>query len=346
MRPVRWFLSETAEYRTRQSGQRSTPGPRSSRAAAFVFASICLLCCLLLSGSRAFALEFFGDVLYWQATETVDWTMNTSGPSTNQTVAFRTLDFDFNPGFRVGVGTGSAAEGGITFSYTRFYTDTEDWVSGNVTPIFLGNRMATSLLRSPHYFDDATVHAAIDYNVLDLDFGKSFQPTESLRLRPVLGLRGAWINQSIDTEFRYIKTNVLERLTSDEHIKNDFWGIGPRLGIENSLSLWSGEQCRIDLTLNFYAAYLLGYWSISDVTTNATILLDSPYYVPVANRNFGALTFQAMAGVNFSFGHWSATAGYEINDWLNQCQIFDDATGPHNNDLIVQGLSARVSYSF
>ena len=39
-------------------------------------------------------------------------------------------------------------------------------------------------------------------------------------------------------------------------------------------------------------------------------------------------------------------AGYEINDWLNQCQIFDDATGPHNNDLILQGLTVSFGCSF
>ena len=53
-----------------------------------------------------------------------------------------------------------------------------------------------------------------------------------------------------------------------------------------------------------------------------------------------------MIGLNFNYRNWNATAGYEFNDWLNQCQIFDDATGPHNNDLIVQGLSIRVSYSY
>jgi hypothetical protein len=44
--------------------------------------------------------------------------------------------------------------------------------------------------------------------------------------------------------------------------------------------------------------------------------------------------------------NWNSAVGYEFNDWLNQCQIFDDATGPHNNDLIVQGLSVRAGYRF
>jgi hypothetical protein len=305
-----------------------------------------LICCLLLTGPRASALEFFGDVLYWQATEPVDWTMNTNRSSTDQFVAFKTLDYHFTPGFRVGVGAGAEGDWGVKTSYTRFYTETEDSVAGYVTPVFLGNRMATPLVPQPNYFDDGSIQATIDYNVLDLDIGKSFCPIESLQLRPVLGLRGAWINQDFDTEFRYKWSDIHKRVTSDEQIKNSFWGIGPKLGIENSLNLWAGEKCQIDLALNFYTAYLLGFWAISDVTTNATILGPAPYDVPINDRHFGALTFQAMIGVNLNYQHWNATAGYEINDWLNQCQIFDDATGPHNNDLIVQGLSIRVSYGF
>jgi hypothetical protein len=304
-----------------------------------------LVCCLLLTGSRTFALEFFGDVLYWQATEPVDWTLNTNKSSTDQFVAFKTVDFHFSPGFRVGAGTGSECDWGSKLYYTRFYTETDNSVAGYVTPVFLGNRMATSLVPSS-YFDTGSIRTTIDYNVLDLDFGKTFRPVELLQLRPVLGLRGAWINQNLDADFRYKWSSILQRITSDEHIKNSFWGIGPKLGIENSLNLWSGEKCQIDLTLNFYTAYLLGFWAINDVTTTASILGESPYNVPVGDHHFGALMFQTMIGVSLNYQHWNATAGYEINDWLNQCQTFDDATGPHNNDLIVQGLSVRVSYGF
>ncbi len=305
-----------------------------------------LVCCLLLTGSRSFALEFSGEVLYWQATEPVDWSMNTNRSSTDQFVAFKTLDYQFGPGFRVGVGAGSACDWGGKLTYTRFCTETDDTITGYVTPVFLGSRMATSLLPEPHFYNDGRIQAAIDYNVLDLDLGKSFCPVEPVRLRPVLGLRGAWINQGFDTEFRYIEADILDRMTSVEQVRNNFWGIGPKLGIENSLNLWSGEECRIDLTLNFYTAYLLGFWSITDTTTNASILFQSHFDVPIHDRHFGALTFQAIAGVNLNYRHWNVAAGYEINDWLNQCQIFDDATGPHNNDLITQGLTLKLSYGF
>ena len=98
--------------------------------------------------------------------------------------------------------------------------------------------------------------------------------------------------------------------------------------------------------MNFYTAYLLGFWTINDVATNTSNQGVSTQVIPIDNRDFGALTFQAMIGLHFNYRNWNATAGYEFNDWLNQCQIFDDATGPHNNDLIVQGLSVRVSYSY
>jgi len=302
-----------------------------------------LVCCLVLIGPSALALEFFGDVLYWQATEPVDWAMNTNRSSIDQVVAFKTLDFDFATGFRVGVGL--ERDWGAKLYYTRFYTDTEDTVTGYVTPNFLGSRFAANELNPP-YFRSGDIRAAIDYNVLDLDLGKSFCPSESWRLRPVLGLRGAWINQTLDTEFQGTWSDTIPWETSDEHIRNDFWGIGPKLGIENTLNLWRGQECKVDLTMNFYTAYLLGFWTINDFTTNTSNQGVSTQVIPIDNRDFGALTFQAMIGLHLNYRFWNATAGYEFNDWLNQCQIFDDATGPHNNDLIVQGISIRVSYGF
>lgn len=303
-----------------------------------------LICCLAMTCPRTLALEFFGDVLYWQPTEPVEWTMNTNRSTPDQVVAFKTVDYDFSTGFRVGVGL--ERDWGVKLSYTRFYTETENTATGNLTPVFFGGRFAVPTLLDPPYFQDGNIRAAIDYNVLDLDFGKSFRPIESLQLRPVLGLRGAWIHQTFDAEFQGTWLGGLFSEISDEHIKNNFWGIGPKLGIENTLNLWSGERCRIDLALNFYTAYLLGFWTISDSTINTTNLGTIGSDVPINDRQFGALAFQAMAGVTLQYKNWDATAGYEINDWLNQCQIFDDGTGPHNNDLIVQGLSIRVSYGF
>ncbi len=309
-----------------------------------------LLVACLLQTQSAQAMEFFADFLYWRATEPVDWVLNTNRLPTDQFVAYETIDYDFVPGFRAGVGLES--EWGTKFYYSCVHTSAEDSASGNLTPAFLGGKLALSdnPKSTPPYFDDGQVKAVIDYNVLDCDLGKHFNPIESLRVRPVVGLKAAWINQTFDSEFQGDWPDLVLSKSMAEHMVNNFWGIGPKIGVENAWNAWRGEECEINCVANFYTAYLLGHWTIKDVTNLTSIhnsqTTTSERVVPIDGRDFGALTFQAVVGINLKYRRWSAMAGYEINDWLNQCQIFDDATGPHNNDLILQGLTVNVSCSF
>ena len=68
-----------------------------------------LICCLLLTGPRAFALEFFGDVLYWQATEPVDWTMNTNRLFNRSIGRLQDAGLPFHPG----IPRGSRSRSGV-----------------------------------------------------------------------------------------------------------------------------------------------------------------------------------------------------------------------------------------
>ncbi|MEO7045896.1 MAG: hypothetical protein ABI091_11365, partial [Ferruginibacter sp.] len=68
--------------------------------------------------------------------------------------------------------------------------------------------------------------------------------------------------------------------------------------------------------------------------------------VNVAPRNYGALGMQGMLGANVTYKNVSAKLSYEISDWFNQCQIFDDETGTQNNDLVLQGLTLSFAYKF
>lgn len=338
-------LPVAARRATQQRG-----GFRGRRAAVRRAATVALfwtslLSCLLLP-HRAPAFEVFADFLYWRATEPVDWVLDTNRQPTNQFVAYETIDFDLAPGFRAGIELDETW--GTRLYYTRFHTTTEDSASGNLTPAFLGGKLALSdaPASTPPYFDEGRVQAVIDYNVLDCDFGRRFHPLPSLQLRPVLGIRGAWINQQFDSEFQDL--SVSKRIS--EHMENNFWGIGPKLGIENAWNVRRGEAFRVDLMANFYTAYLLGHWAVQDATrltaSHHSQTIRSERVIPIRDRDFGALTFQVLVGVRLEYGRWSAMAGYEINDWLNQCQIFDDATGPHNNDLLLQGLTASVRCRF
>jgi hypothetical protein len=309
-----------------------------------------LLIAWLLQAQSAQALDFFADFLYWQATEPVDWTLDTNRFPLDQFVAYETVSFDFTPGFRVGVG--QEGQWSTKVYYSHVHTSFADSMSGNLTPAFLGGKLALSdePKSTPAYFDQGQIEAAVDYNVLDWDLGKPFNSGPSLRVQPLVGLRAAWITQTFDSGFQGEWPDLALSKSMTEHMKNDFWGIGPKIGIENAWNVARGEVCEINCVANFYTAYLLGHWTVKDVTDLSTIhdsqTSVSQRIVPIDGRDFGAVTFQAVVGINLKYRRWSATAGYEINDWLNQCQIFDDATGPHNNDLILQGLTVNVACSF
>jgi hypothetical protein len=309
-----------------------------------------LLVVCLLQPQSALAMEYFGSFLYWQATEPVDWVLDTNRNAADQFVAYETIGFNAAPGFRFGVARKGTWNTELYF--TRLKSSSADSATGYLTPAFLGGKLALSdePKSTLPYFDSGYVETVIDYNVLDWDFGRSFQQCESLRLRPVIGLKAAWIRQTFDSGFQGVWPDDDLAKIMTEHMKNNFWGLGPKIGIQNAWDVWGGEQCEVVCIADFYTAYLLGHWTVRDEThltslQNSTVDQSTRVF-PSDARDFGAVTFQAMIGIELKYGCWSVTTGYEIHDWLNQCQIFDDATGPHNNDLVLQGLTLNVKCTF
>lgn len=293
--------------------------------------------------------EFFGEFLYWKATEPVDWVLNTNAVPADQYINYGSTVYDFAPGFRVGMSLDG--QWNTNLAWTHFHTQTEDSASGLLTAAFLGGK--ESQPPSPKlYFDTGQLEASIDYDVIDLDWSTPMDLGGALRIRPVLGVRGGIIRQSFTTSFQadYVHGGVTSTRRIVEEAESNFWGLGPKVGIDGEYALVSSSQCEVNLTAGFFMAYLLGNWSVPDEThmtqidNGATTM--SSQLVKVDPRDFGSLTFQTMFGLNFRRGPWTAAVGYELNDWLNQCQIFTDATGPQNNDLLLQGLTASVVFEY
>lgn len=305
--------------------------------------------CLLATRTTS-ATEITLDALAWKVTQNVDWTLNTNSNPVNQFVGYETIHYDYDAGFRIGV-LRETEVCDVRFAYTRYGTSTSDSATGQLTAAFFGGKQAQPPAPK-YYFDTGEIAADLAYDIFDLDFGRTYQPTEALTLRPILGLRGGRIDQSFDSTFRSAYSDAggpLER-TIVESMTNNFWGIGPKLGVETSVNLFRGADSELNLTANVSTAYLVGHWTIDDTTrivdvqNGATTVTNKSIIVP--DRDFGAVTFQTLVGVEWRHHGWSAALGYELNNWLNQCQIFDDATGAHNNDLILQGLTIRVALAF
>ncbi|HSX21061.1 MAG TPA: Lpg1974 family pore-forming outer membrane protein [Gammaproteobacteria bacterium] len=280
--------------------------------------------------NAANAVNFFADALYWQATETIEWCYNNSLSTPNQIIEYHTMQFNFDPGFRVGVGFDGTFD--IKFYYTRFYTKSNATASGNLVSTYLGGKLA----QSSTFFHSGQLAATINFNMFDLDLSKGFTVANSLVLRPVIGLRGGWIDQSVDTSFRG-STSI------SEYVTNNFRGIGPKAAIETQWWLKRTKNSRWNIFADFTGSYLWGYWQITDVTYQST---GAQVHINSGNRTFGAITLQALVGLEFAYKCLDVQLGYEIVDWFNQFQVLDDGTGAHDNDLILQGLTLQLAYRF
>lgn len=188
--------------------------------------------------------------IYWQAIEEnldpavslSSFANNTSfGFSGNNTGEFIRMDFDFKPGFKVGVGVGfDYDKWDVQAEYTYFHGDHEKEGSG-------GDLLPTQLSA---FSDIAFLFAVsanvsvpafsfeqewdLDMDILDVDLGRWFYVGTKLTFRPYLGIRAAWISQDLDTEYAEIN-NLGATATVD--VDTDSWAVGPRVGLDGNWML-------------------------------------------------------------------------------------------------------------
>jgi hypothetical protein len=288
-------------------------------------------CILICETSHASGV--FIDALTWRVTETNDWVYINSLTTPNQTLDYKGLEFNYNTGIRVG-GFYEKNNNDVLLAYTHFYTTTHDSASGNLQPSFIGS--VTAKPSHAYLYSSGQVNQKINYNIIDIDLGHKFQTTDVITLHPYLGIIGGWIDQTIQAQYQ-------GSTSSNEELKNNFKGLGPKLGIDTDVQLFDYRNMRPQLFASFATSYLLGSWNLSDSTT---VIPSHNINVTGSNPRMGAITLQGAIGFKLDYKQLQLKLAYEINDWRDQCQFFDNDTGAHNNDLILQGLTLGINYSF
>lgn len=284
----------------------------------------------LLAANSAQAAQVFVDGLVWRVTQPIDWIQSNTASLPTQNVTYKVIDFNSRGGVRFGFSFGDNFTSKVYF--THYTTRGIDYATGNLTGIFLGAKIANS----SGFYNSASIDYDIDYNIADWQVGKDYVISNTLTLHPIAGLEAGSIKQNIKT---YLEGSTISAV---EKLKNDFTGIGPKAGIIGTYQLYNQNKFNVSLLAEFFAAFLAGHWVVDDVLTHRAPLLDD-IDINVDSRNFGSLTIQTMIGANVNYKNVTASIGYEITDWFNQNQLFDDATGPHNNDLLLQGLTIKVA---
>ncbi len=293
-------------------------------------------------------VDVFADFLYWHTTETIDWAFHLLKQGNVQTTTLQTLEFGWSPGFRVGIGYNGGCDWDTQAYYTHFKTLASDHSSaglGTVQSEFLGAKL--SMLGT---YQTGKIDLKLDLNMLDWELGRTFCASNALFLRPMIGIKGGWIDQRINTKWeKDIVFFAVIPITVTDNLKNNFWGVGPKIGVDGKWVL--GCNCRWYFSLfgDVTGAFMWGHWKITDEFRDT---FQTTIFTKVRDRNFGALMLQGLIGIGFDYNfdncpsHFSVKLGYEIEDWLNQYQVFDNGTGAHNNDLIFQGLTLRMRLDF
>jgi hypothetical protein len=299
----------------------------------------------LLSSSfgYAYTLDIYADALYWQASESIDWALTNSNISStiqpNQTISYKTIAFDYRPGFRVGIGI-QADSWTTRLIYTRYNTQTSASTNGNVISTFMPSKFNSK------FYQSGNVSFSINFNMFDLDLYKQIKVYDTLVFNPVVGLKTGWINQQVNTQYKnpiLVPPNNYNPNNVTEKVRNNFSGIGPKIGINSQWYFYQKNNFQCSIVGDFSAAYLWGSWGIRDklYQDNAGVIGS----VNVGNRDFGAFEVQGIIGVGVDYKNSSLKVGYEISDWFNQYQVFDNGSGTHTNDLVLQGLTVAFNYN-
>lgn len=319
---------------------------------------LCLLCFASYAhgsaGAADSATTFFVDILAWKLREgsADNWAQEISPAGTTRTANVLGVPFGFSPGLRLGVVNSSALEHWDTvLSYTGFKTNASSQAtvtSGGIYSPFLGNFYVNNTSGTgfgPNY-RSASVQWKLNFNIIDLELGYKFKIDQYLQLRPFIGIKGGWIYQKIYSS--WVSPTVAVNFTSaTENLKNDFYGIGPAIGLDSTWAIYTTTKSKFNLVGNFSGALLWGYWSFSDIYQN-----NAPLTVAINTDNINGASpmIRGFLGVEWatilSQANINIRLGYEAQIWFSQMQYYSFNMGRLNNLMSLQGGVVGLSVNF
>lgn len=305
--------------------------------------------------------SIFADGLYWRAYEDgLDYVIkNNNGAVHIDTCGqVERAEFDRTGGFRTGAGCyNKMRDMGAMAYWTRFHTRGSDALS-ETFPVVLfpvwtnpGSMLGTE--------QDASACVKLDLDMLDAQFYGKFSPTCAINVMPMLGVVYARINQIFNINSSGAQSTAPVAIVLDDDIDmcNDYWGVGPKMGLR---SFWD-IGCGLRAFGHFDFALLYGKFDIkqnehvtfSDGVDPTTFLQISCNRWAMCRPRFDIMLGLAWQGEFRGGRQFDVQVGWEQLYFFGQNQLlrfFDDvnagANMAVNGDLALQGLTVRVGFGF
>jgi hypothetical protein len=188
-----------------------------------------------------------GDWLIWQAHENglgyVVKNKGTTLPNLSHS-SIRDLHYDWDFGFRVGLGFNMPHDGWDIYANWTWFRDhahgrQEASSTSSLLPVwamedsFEPNTGATK----------SHAHWKLWLNMVDLELGREFFVSKWMTLRPFVGLRTGWIHQKLDIDYKHLTVDGVLSATDDKYevdMKNNYWGLGLKGGLNSQWGLGAG----------------------------------------------------------------------------------------------------------
>ena len=328
---------------------------------------------------RDCGVDFFADLsfTYWLAQEDglflayVDVANSMTTPGGNvdtPNTHIVSQSSGFKPGFKVGLGLVVDHESVLKGEYTWYRsknTFNAPTLSETVPFTYIPNGDGTTVWWPSPWFNQngiigsafsSTWNLALD--LADVTASYPFYLGKRIIINPFVGLRGAWIRQSLIIALTESTIDILSPLTPQPIHSRTYshsWAVGPRIGGNSTYLLPAGFQLEGSI-----AASLLytRYTSVKHSESAANINL-LPLHQSL--KNYGCLRPAAELGVGLGWGSYISSGDYHIEFsadydfavyWSQNMlrAIMDEfcfgSTNGSPGDLYMQGLTVTGRFDF
>lgn len=304
------------------------------------------------------------DLLYWKPWEKSLVATNKTSPLffaedfTGKSVVHP--EFKWSAGCRVGFGYFFASRlWDNSIEWTHYTSRLHQHISTNSNDLTVTNpkgmfpiwSLSDDILAGD-YVTSSNLHWKLALNLVDLEWGRHLR-CHRWDVRPFFGLRSGWIDQDIDIDYNggiffiaIIQEGVSLNGTDTISMTNNYWGIGPRVGIDPQLILGQGFSLYADAAVSG----LCGYFTLKQKEN----YLETERF----HKSGHAVRFRwicdAAGGIEwktFLDSDRFALAfklGWEYHIFFHQMQLKTDEfhVVPHNKNLDVQGVILSGRFDF
>ena len=227
--------------------------------------------------------------------------------------------------------------------YTWFRTHGKDHAvasnsKSNITTAFLGEWLTFGFSSSAGH-----IQWNILLNAIDWELGREFQTRKGVSFRPNLGIKGGWIHQTIHSQWSSAQ------FTATENLKNNFWGVGPKGGVDSNWNIVFVNNHSFDLFGDVSLALLGGSWTIKDLqktSMNSAISGINPTTWTATLMFHGIMGFSWDVKLNKERSNLGVSVGYEFQYWFDQLKIFTFLEGTLHAALVLQGGTFDVHFNY